>query len=358
MIMTDAEFDLLRSLLETPSPSGFEQPVQRIWRKFLAEVADEISGDVMGNAAALISGSGEKGLRVMLAAHCDEIGFMIRYIDEAGFLYFAPIGGVDAHLVPGQRILVHTAAGAVPGVVGKKPIHLMETKDRETVVKFKNQFVDIGCSDRKQAEALVSVGDPITFAAGVERLEGGRVTARSFDDKVGIFIVARVLEEVKRRGLLPVDLIGVSTVQEEVGLRGGGTSAYWVRPDLAIVVEAGFATDFPEIDRKETGDFRLGGGPILSRGANIHPRLFDLLLETARRNNIPVQILGEPRATGTDANVIQLVRSGVATALVRVPLRYMHTPAEVLDLGDVDHAIHLLTEFLFRLDGRCSFIQV
>ena len=354
--MTDQEFALLQEFVEAPSPSGFEQPAQRIWRRVLQPVADEVRGDVMGNAIARIAGSAADAPRVMLAGHCDEIGFMVSYIDDAGFLYFAPIGGVDAHLVPGQRVLVHGAAGAVRGVVGKKPIHLMETKDRETVVKFKSQFVDIGCASRAEAEALVAVGDPLTFAVGLERLQAQRVTSRAFDDKMGAFVVARVLQEVRRQGPVAADLYGVSTVQEEIGLRGGTTSAYGIQPDVAIVVEVGFATDHPEVDKKEIGDFRLGGGPILARGANINPALFDLLVATAREEKIPVQIMGAPRATGTDANVIQLSRGGVATALVKVPLRYMHSPVEVLDLADVTATVRLLAAVVARITDRDAFI--
>ncbi|AMV71845.1 M42 family metallopeptidase [Desulfuromonas carbonis] len=354
--MTDMDFAFFQEFVEAPSPSGFEQPAQRIWRRELQEVADVVSGDMMGNAIARLAGSQSGAPRVMLAGHCDEIGFMVSYIDDQGFLYFAPIGGVDAHLVPGQRVLVHGAAGPVRGVVGKKPIHLMEAKDRESVVKFKSQFIDIGCASRAETEGLVAVGDPLTFAVGLERLQGERVTSRAFDDKMGAFIVARVLQEVKRRGPIAAELFAVSTVQEEIGLRGGTTSAYGIDPDIAIVVEVGFATDHPEVDKKEIGDFRLGGGPILARGANINPALFELLLASANEEGIAVQIMGAPRATGTDANVIQLCRGGVATALVKVPLRYMHSPVEVLDLRDLEATVQLLAAAVRRISDRDHFI--
>jgi endoglucanase len=354
--MNDKDFNFLKELVETPSPSGFEQPAQRVLRRELEGVADEVRTDVMGNVIARLKGEGEGAPRVMLAGHCDEIGFMVKYIDDGGFLYFAPIGGVDAHLVPGQRVQVHTASGSLAGVVGKKPIHLMEAKDRETVVKFKSQFIDIGCGDRAEAEALVAVGDPVTFAVGMERLQGDRVTSRAFDDKMGAFIVARVLQEVRRRGAAPVDLYSVSTVQEELGLRGGTTSAYGVNPDIGIAVEVGFATDFPDVDKKEVGETKVGGGPIITRGANINPALFALLVETARTEGIPYQISGSPRATGTDANVMQLCRGGVATALVGVPLRYMHSPSEVLSLADIENTVRLLTALMYRISDSGSFI--
>ncbi len=354
--MNDKDFAFLKELVETPSPSGFEQPAQRVIRRELEPVADEVRTDVMGNVIACVRGAGENLPRVMLAGHCDEIGFMVKYIDDSGFLWFAPIGGVDAHLVPGQRVRVHGPAGPVLGVIGKKPIHLMETKDRETVVKFKSMFIDLGCSDRASAEALVAVGDPVTFAVGLERLQGDRVISRAFNDKMGAYLVARVLAEVRRRGPAPVDLYGVSTVQEEIGLRGGTTSAWGVAPDVGIAVEVGFATDFPDIDKKEIGEIKVGQGPIIARGANINPALFELLLRTAREEGIPVQVMGAPRATGTDANVMQLTRGGVATALVSVPLRYMHTPVEMLSLSDLEQTVRLLAGLVYRIGSRESFI--
>ncbi len=354
--MNEKDFDFLKELVETPSPSGFEQPAQRVMRRELEKSADEVRTDIMGNVIARIDGPGENPLRVMLAGHCDEIGFMIRYIDDNGFLWFAPIGGVDAHLVPGQRVRIHAASGPVLGVVGKKPIHLMDPKDRETVVKFKNQFIDVGCADRKEAEELIAVGDPVTFAVGLERLRGELVTSRAFDDKMGAFIVARVLKEVRRRGPSPVELYGVSTVQEEIGLRGGTTSAYGVNPDVGIAVEVGFATDFPDVDKKEIGEVNVGSGPVIVRGANINPALFEHLVKTAREENIPCQVSSNPRATGTDANVMQISRDGVATALVNVPLRYMHSPSEVLSLADLENVIRLLAGLVGRLGDRESLI--
>lgn len=350
--MNDNDFALLKELVEAPSPSGFEQPAQRVLRRALDGVADELRTDLLGNLIAHLHGPGAGALRVMLAGHCDEIGFMVRYIDEQGFVWFAPIGGVDPHLVPGQRVQVHTATGPLLGVVGKKPIHLIEAKDRDAVVKFKQQFIDLGFPDRKSAETRLAIGDPVTFAVGLERLQGERITSRALDDKMGAFVVAQVLREVRRRGASPVDLYGVSTVQEEIGLRGATTSAFDLRPDVAIVVEVGFATDVPDGDKKDQGDLRLGLGPILSRGPNINTVLFERLLQTARDAKIPVQIAAEPRATGTDANVVQLTQGGVATALVRVPLRYMHTPVEVLDLADLEAAVALLVAVLERLGSR------
>ena len=353
--MDSDNFDFLKELVEAPSPSGFEQPAQRVFRKHTEPFVDSLETDVMGNVIGRIDAAGADSAKVMLAGHCDEIGFMVKYIDENGFLFFAPIGGVDSHLVPGQRVSVHTATGSIRGVVGKKPIHLMEAKEREVVVKFKDQYIDIGCADKASAEALVSVGDPMTFSVGLERLQGERVTSRAFDDKMGAWIVARVLQEVSKNRP-PVNFFGVSTVQEEIGLRGAATSSYGIDPDVGIAVDVGFSSDAPGLEMKEIGELRVDKGPIIARGANINPVLFDLLVATAKEEQIPYQISGMPRATGTDANVIQLARSGVAAALVSVPLRYMHSPSEVLSLNDLGNTVRLLTAVVYKISDRSMFI--
>lgn len=352
--MNDNDFAFLKELVETPSPSGYEQPAQRVIRAQLEDVADELTTDVMGNLIARLAGAG--GPKVMIAGHCDEIGFMVQYVDDEGFIYFGAIGGVDPHLSPGQRIRIHTQHGEVNGVIGKKAIHLIEAKDRDTVIKLKDQYIDVGCSSRGEVEKLIQIGDPVTFAVGVERLQGDRLTSRAFDDKMGAFIVTEVFKRVKAQGGAAGDLYSVSTVQEEIGLRGAATSSYGVNPDVGIVVEVTHATDTPGVENIGIGQVDVGKGPVLARGANINPVLFDLLLKTAQQEKIPVQVIGVPRATGTDANVMQLSRGGIATALLGVPLRYMHTPVEVLAQSDLENSIKLLTALVLRLDKDQSFI--
>ncbi|MEA3362360.1 MAG: M42 family metallopeptidase [Thermodesulfobacteriota bacterium] len=354
--MNKKDFTFLKQLVETPSPSGYEQPAQRIIKKQLEEVADNLKTDVMGNLIARLDGQG--GPRVMLAGHCDEIGFMVQFVDDRGFIYFGAIGGVDPHLSPGQRVVIHTNQGEIPGVIGKKAIHLIEPKDREKVINLKKQFIDIGCSTREEVEALIQIGDPVTFAVGVQKLQNDRATSRAFDDKMGAFIVTEVMKRVKDQGSIDCDLYAVSTVQEEIGLRGAATSSYGVQPDVGIVVEVTHATDYPDVEQSAIGRVELGKGPVLARGANINPVLFKLILETAMQENIPIQIIGVPRATGTDANVMQLSRGGVATALLGIPLRYMHTPVETLSLSDIDYAISLLVAVVKRIQKTSSFIPV
>jgi len=354
--MRKESFGFLQRLVAAPSPSGYEPPAQQVFREYVTPFV-QTSTDVLGNVHAFIKGTRQKCPRVMLIGHSDEIGFQVKYIDDNGFIYFSAIGGVDPHLTPGQRVHIHSRSGAMFGVVGKKPIHLMETKDRETVVKLDNQYIDIGAENKKEAEQLVRVGDPVTFAGGLEKLHGDRVTSRGFDDKAGSFVVAEVLRHVASAAKRPlIDLYGVSSVQEEVGLRGGVTSSYSINPDIGICVEVDFCTDQPDVERKHNGDVGLGKGPILPRGPNINPALFDLLADTADRESIPVQFTGIPKATGTDANVMQISRGGMATALVKIPLRYMHTPVEVLSLADLENAVRLIAATLYRIKDKESFI--
>lgn len=356
--MREESLKFFQELLRAPSPSGYEQPAQRVFRAYIEPYAT-VTTDVIGNVYGRIEGAAPECPRVMLVGHSDEIGLQIKYIDDKGFLFFAAIGGVDAHLTPGLRVNIHTKNGAIAGVIGKKPIHLMEAKDRESVVKLEAQYIDIGAADKKEAEALVRVGDPVTFSAEFASLLGNRVTARGFDDKAGSFVVAEVLRQVAAlTEKISCDLYGVSSVQEEIGLRGGTTSSYTVKPDIGICVEVDFATDQPDVERKHNGDVALGKGPILSRGANINHALFELLAETAAEQGIPVQFTGIPRATGTDANVMQISRGGVATALVKIPLRYMHTPVEVIDLADLDGAIQLITAVVRKISDKRPFIPV
>lgn len=351
--MRKESLQFLQDLVNAPSPSGFEQPAQSVVRAYLAEVADEVTTDVMGNVIAVLNPKGSP--RVMLAGHCDEIGFMVRYITDEGFIHFSPIGGVDAHLVPGQRVHIHGAKGPVLGVVGKKAIHLMREDERKKVLDFQQQWIDIGAPDRKRAEARVAVGDCITFAGEFAMLDGEMAVARGFDDKMGSFVVAEALRLVAQ-GKPKAALYAVSTVQEEIGLRGAATSAFSVAPDAAVAVDVGHGTDYPDADKKLAGEVKLGKGPILHRGANMNPVVAERLVAAAKKKEIPYQMVGVPGASGTDAWSIQLARGGIATGLVSVALRYMHTPVEVLHLGDLEAAARLLAAFVLDLKPGVSFV--
>ena len=356
--MRTESFEFLKNLVAAPSPSGYEQPAQRVFREYVGKYAD-ITTDVLGNVISFIPGEGENRLKVMLVGHCDEIGFQVKYIDDNGFIWFGAVGGVDPHITIGQRVVIHTAEKAVTGVIGRKPIHLLEAKDRDSVIKLDSQYIDIGAANRKEAEELVRMGDPITFAAELTPLQGDRVSSRGLDDKAGCFVVAEVMRLVAESGQKPaVDLYGVSSVQEEVGLRGGTTSSYSVDPDVGICVEVFFSSDQPDVDKKLNGEISLGKGPVIPRGLNINPFVYNLLTATAGKEEIPIQLISLPRASGTDANVMQISRSGVATALVNLPLRYMHSPVEVVALSDLEQAAKLIVASLGGFVDRDALIPL
>lgn len=351
--MRPSDLKFLKDLTEAPSPSGFEQAAATVFRDFVSEFADQVETNVMGSVHALLKG-GENGPSVMLAGHIDEVGMMVNWITPEGFIAFKAIGGVDAAVLPGMRVDVHTKTGVLRGVMGRLPIHLIEDDQRKTVTKLEKLFIDLGLP-AERVKALVRVGDPITYAVGFELFGDDMAVSRAFDDKMGAYICARVLEEVKKAGGAPGDLIAAATVQEEVGLRGGHTSAYGVDPVIGIALEVGHATDYPDVDKRNHGEANCGGGPIIARGPNINPVVFDLLIAAAEKAQVKFQIGAEPRGTGTDANAIQLSRGGKAAALVSVPLRYMHTPTEVLKLSDIEDCVTLLTQFVLDLEPSADF---
>lgn len=346
-------YDFLKSIQETPSPSGYEQPVQRIVRRRMKQFADSIATDVHGNLIVGLNPTGSP--RVMLAGHCDQIGMMVRYIDDNGYLFFAAIGGIDPSVVPGSRVVVHAKDGPVDGVIGRKPIHVLKPEERGGKIELRELWVDTGCKGRKEAEQVVGVGDPITFRLEMSRLGGDLVTSPGFDNKCGTFVVMEALRlcSIKK---IKCGLFAVSTVQEEIGLRGARTSAYGVDPQVGIAVDVTHATDYPDIDKRVNGDLKMGLGPVISTGPNINPKLESLLTRTAKAKRIPIQIEAAPGGTGTDANAIQLNRAGVATALVSIPNRYMHTQVEVVSLSDLETTAKLLAETIAQIDRRTSFI--
>lgn len=351
--MEKDQLEFLRDLIVTPSPSGFEEKVQELFLQRVRNFVDRSYKDVHGNAFGVINPSSKP--KIMLAGHCDEIGFMVEYINEQGYIYFSTVGGVDSHITPGSRVVIHTLEGPVFGVIGKKPIHLIEEKERQKVAKIEEQWIDIGAKDREEALKKVAVGDPITFDVGFQPLLGNRVAGKGFDDKVGTFVVAEVLRRVDKKKIRCA-LYGVSTVQEELGLRGARTSAFGIAPHIGIAIDVTFASDCPDIDKRKVGEIALGKGPVIARGPNINPKIFKKLVEIAQSHQIPYQVQAESKATGTDANAIQITREGVVTGLLGIPNRYMHTPAEVIDLADLDHAVQLLVLFLESIEGHEEWI--
>lgn len=353
MKRTDQTF--LKTLVETPSATGTEEAVAELVRNRLANTADEIETDVMGSVHARVKGTDESAPSVMIAAHMDEVGLMVTYISDDGFLSVSAIGGVDAGLLPGMRMDVHAAEGDLRGVVGRQPIHLLPPDDRKQVVPLDKLVIDLGLPS-SDVKKLVRVGDTVTFGVGFETFGKHMAVSRGFDDKAGVYVAVRVAELLKEAATAASDYICAATVQEEIGLRGGLTSAYGVDPDVCVAFDVTHATDYPGIDKAKHGSITCGGGPVIARGPNINPVVFDRLVAAAEAEGIPYQLEAEPGVTGTDAGTMQVQRGGKACGLVSLALRYMHTPTEVVSLNDIDACVKLLTRFVLDLEADVTFV--
>ncbi|MCK4414567.1 MAG: M42 family metallopeptidase [Candidatus Eisenbacteria sp.] len=341
----------LEEFVNTPSPSGFEAPAQKIWKRYVEPFVDEVKSDIYGNTVAVLNAGGSP--RVMLAGHCDEVGFMVSYINKEGFIYFRPIGGIDPMILPAMRVNIHTDKGVVKGAVGRRAIH-MQQKDDKDKLRIKDHWIDIGAKNRKDAGKYVSVGDTITFDSHYQELQNGFVMARGLDDKMGGVVVAEALRLLSRRKLKAA-VYGVSTVQEECGIWGARLQAFNLEPDVAVATDVTNGTDTPGISKERFGDVQLGKGPEIAIGSAINPLVERRLRQVARKWKIPFQRCAAASHTGTDADVIAPSRTGVATGLISVPNRYMHTPAEIIHLDDLDNAAKLMAEFVLSLDAKTSF---
>jgi endoglucanase len=344
----------LKRLLDAPGPSGFEQGPARLWREE-AKAFATLDVDVGGNSFATVNPTGAP--RVMLAGHVDEIGVMVVHVDDEGFLSFAPIGGWDSQVLVGQRVVVEGRTGPVVGVIGKKAIHMIKQEDRDKVSKITDLWIDIGAASKAEALERVRVGDAGVIATALQELPNGRLVSRSIDNRIGAFVVLEALRRLAADSPLAC-VAAVATTQEEISYTGGGarTSAFRLEPDAAIVVDVTHATDFPGAEKKEHGDFKLGGGPVLSRGSAVSRVVFDQLVAAAEAEKIPFAIEAAPRATSTDADAIYTARRGIATGLVSVPCRYMHSPNEMVALEDLDRAAALLAAWVRRLGPATSFV--
>jgi putative aminopeptidase FrvX len=338
---------LLDDLLGAPGPSGYEGPASEVWRA-AASFAD-LDTDALGSSVAQIGDPGAEPL-LAVVGHIDEIGLVITHVDSDGFLYFAPIGGWDPQILLGQRVEVQGADGPVTGVIGRRPIHLLRDEQRKQVVELRDMHIDIGATSDKQALARARVGDPAVIAGDPVRLNGSRLVSRSLDDRIGAYVALEALRRVGERGALKARMAAVAAVQEEIGSFGARTAAYSIEPDLAIAVDVTHATDAPGVEEKELGHHPLGSGAVITRGSTLSPRISELLVQTAERLEIPHTIEASGSRTATDADAIQIARSGVPTGLVSIPLRYMHSPVELVDLADVDAVVELLVGFALGLD--------
>jgi endoglucanase len=342
-----------KTLLETPSPSGYEGGVQRFVRDYVKDFADEVRTDLHGNV--IVVSNPDAPLRVMLAGHCDQIGLIVQHVDDDGFLYLQQIGGWDPQVLIGQRMTVWTDAGPVFGVIGRKPIHLLTEDERKQVPKMKDLWLDIGAANKEEALKVVRIGDAVTVELGFHDARNNLAVSPAMDDKAGCWVVIEALRRACQGGKLTCGLYAVSTVQEELGLRGARTSAFGIDPQVGVAVDVTHATDCPSVEKKEEGDVRLGKGPVIHRGPNMNHKVVQRLIQAADENQIPYQLAACGKATGTDANAIQVNRSGVATGLVSIPNRYMHSPVEMISLDDLDRAADLLARFAENLGPDAEF---
>lgn len=345
----------LERLLDAPGPSGFEVRPARVWRTEAETFSDDVRVDVHGSSYATVNPGGRP--HVMLAGHIDEIGLQVTHIDDDGFLYVDEIGGWDPQVLVGQRVILMGKDGDVPGVIGKKAIHLMTPDDRTKASKTKDLWVDVGVSSKDEAAELgLRVGDPMVLRQGMLRLAGDRIASRAIDDRIGAYVVLEAARLVAQDpGVASVT--AVATTQEEIGYTGGGAraSAYHLEPDVAVVVDVTFSTDVPDIEKKELGDHKIGGGPVLSRGSAAHNGVFEMMAAVADDEGIPYTIQASPKATRTDADGIFLTRAGVPTGLVSVPNRYMHSPNEVVSVADLHNTARLIAAFIKRLRTDTDF---
>ncbi len=352
-MLSETSHAFLKRLLETPGPSGFERDPARVWRDEARGFA-EVHGDVMGNSFAVVNPGGSP--TILLAGHVDEIGLILTFIDDSGYLYFGPIGGWDPQVLVGQRVRFRGRDGDVIGVVGKKPIHLMKPDEREKASKLTDLWVDIGAITKAEAQARVQVGDAGVIDAPFVELPNGRIVSRAIDNRVGAFTV---LEAARRYAEQPgaARVVAVATTQEEIAWRGGGAlaGAVHIAPAMSVVVDVTFATDHPGVEKKEHGEATLGGGPVLTRGSVISPVAFGLLRDAAERLGLPYTVHAAGRESFTDADAIHNAREGIATALCSIPNRYMHSPNEMVAVDDLDRAAAVIAEACRSVSSATDF---
>ncbi len=339
--------ELLHALLTADGPSGYEGAAAEVWRDAAGAFAT-VETDTMGNSFARVAATGD-GPSVAIVGHIDEIGLIVTHIDDEGFLWFAQVGGWDPQILIGQRVVVQTRDARLPGVLGKKPIHLLSPDDRKKVPELKELHIDIGAKDGDEARALVRIGDTAVIDAAPIELPNGRAASKAMDNRLGAYVALEAARRVSEAGGAGGEVIAVAAVQEEIGCFGAGPSAYQLNPDIAIVVDVTHATDAPGIEVKQIGKHSLGSGPVLERGSILHPRLFELLHDTAEAKEIAFTVSSSGGKTYTDADAVFISRQGIPVTLVSFPLRYMHSPVEIVSLDDVDNAAQLIAETIRAL---------
>jgi len=351
--MENPQREFLDALLTTPSPSGFETRGQRVWVDYVSQFADRVETDAYGNAVAVHEGDPADDTEFAVGGHADEIGFIVRNITEDGFLRIARVGGSDRTVSKGQHVTIHAADGPVNGVIGQTAIHLRDQGD-ESYEEISEQFVDIGAEDDADARELVAVGDPATFSSGIQELKGSRVAARGMDNRTGTWVAAETLRRASEAGA-DATVVAVSTVQEEVGLKGAQMVGYDLDPDAFVAIDVTHATDNPDVAGKAKGPVELSAGPVVGRGSANHPALVDLAREAAEVDGIEYQFQAAGSRTGTDADGVFTERSGVPSLNIGIPNRYMHTPVEVVDVADLDAVADLCAGMAERAAANVPF---
>lgn len=346
----------LNELIETPSPTGYEQDGQKVWAEYVKKFADKVEADAYGSVAAKLVTNPDV-MTVMIEAHSDEIGMVVQHISDDGYVYLNKLGGSDSTIARAKRVYIHSNNGRVSGVTGNTAIHLQENKNgggKEP--SWKDIYVDIGVSSREDALKLVQIGDPVTYIEGLQRINDQIITARALDNRIGSFIIARALEELKkRRSDLKVNVIALNSIQEEVGGFGARMMSYRLMPDAALVTDVTHATDSPGIDHREHGQIKLGKGPTLQHGGANHPKLVKFIERVAADHEIDIQHEATSIRTGTDTDSIFYQKTGIPSALLSTPLRYMHSPVETANLEDIDKLICLMTESVLAMEPDQAF---
>jgi endoglucanase len=345
--------DTLKRLLTAAGPSGYEQAPAAVFREAAAGFA-QVEFDSVGSTVARVPGTGG-GPSVAVVGHVDEIGLIVHHIDDKGFLWFTAVGGWDPIILVGQRVEIATRDGVVPGVVGKKPIHLMKEDDRKKVPQLKDLHIDIGARDGDDARSRVRIGDVAVIAGEPVEYPNGRWVSRSMDNRIGCYVALEAARLVSEAGGAPGDVYAVAVSQEEITFGGARTTAYSLRPDVAVVVDVTFETEQPGLDEKELGRHAFGSGAVLTRGSTLDPKVFELLYEAGEAEGIPFTVTASARGTGTDADAFHISRAGIPSAVVSVPLRYMHSAVEMVQLDDVDNTARLIAAFARRLSGDVDF---
>jgi len=354
--MTQEQEQFLAKLIECPGPSNYEENVQKLWRSDVSPIVPDITIDPHGNNIATLKGT--EDISVLIVGHADEIGLIVRYINSDGFIYVSKVGGVDPAILPSHRVRILSSKtnSTVHGVIGRTAPHQTSGDEKDKKITYSDVWIDIGAKDKAEAESLVGIGDVVIYGEGYQRLTGTRATARCFDNRIGIYIVAEVLKNlVKRKSELKATVYGVSSIQEETGVWGAGRAGYAINPTIAIALDVTPSTDSPGISKVLWGEVNVSKGAVFNKGIRSNRKITQLFVDTAEAHKIPYQIEVDNGHTSTDADPISQQRAGIPVGVLSPATRYLHSSCEILDLDDLDHCVNLLTEFILSLNAKMDF---